>query len=160
MSLSLFLNHVFTFYLLIFMNHLPGFSNLVFCLSVWQLPPPVFFLSVTLSIRKPFPSSPATLPSIPPTTPPPTRHENGAPLGVPGLSPVWHTLLWSAVSGAKHPTKLTVWRRGSGKAGGGATNVERVWEKRDQKPQNTEKREMRSGFSQTKFTTTCRQVFY
>lgn len=54
---------------------------------------------------------PLHLLSLPPT-PPPTRHENGAPLGVPGLSPVRHILLWSAVSWAKHPTKLPVWERG------------------------------------------------
>lgn len=101
------------------MNHLPGFSNLVFCLSVWRLPPhpppqappPLSILSFFLSLcqfANPPLLLPPTLPSIPPTTPPPTRHENGAPLGVPGLSPVWHTLLWSAVSGAKHPTKLPV----------------------------------------------------
>lgn len=115
----LFLFKLFTFCLFIMTINLPILYNLLACVtlrcplfSACLATPPIrrLFLSVFLLAHPPplLSSVPSSLLSIPPT-PPPTRHENGAPLGAPGLSPVWHILLWSAVSWAKHPTKPPVW---------------------------------------------------
>lgn len=126
-----FYSNFFTIFLLIITIHFPVLYNLLasvilrcppfLCLSSRLAAPPSIelFLSVFLLQHPPPPLClvPSSLLSVPPT-PPPTRHENGAPLGVPGLNPVWHTLLWSAVSWAKHPTKPPVWGKRDGREEG------------------------------------------